>query len=269
MLAFLTSRVLKRDFDAGAIPENPSPSDLKEIYRQTAVDEIVTEAEWAEALEMVLAWRDARAAESGGTTDGVLRHIFLRFKRFPPVSRVIEVFGTERGERYKASLEEIESDSVKNALFPAERPPYPWKKLDMDAAVRLVVEVIAPHEQGHEISQAYAEFVGELQARKRERAAMGEAESVIEKKRIARSLEIWFPLTKDVETWRTDPRTAPHMAEFERLMKATISRMRLVRSYLQYIPKRRLSQAACKDMRANMERMRIYIEGFNRRSGMK
>lgn len=266
MLNFLKARVLQRDFDAGIIPENPTPEGLRELYRQTAVDEIITASEWAEALDMVITWRDARAASAGDTLDGVLRHIFSKFKRFPPVERVRDLFGAERAEQYKGALEEAECEPTVNALMPTDRSPYPWKKIDMDAAVTLVVDILSSGAGSQEMSQLYEDFLGELRARRRERLKMSATTNSKEKKQVARGLGIWFPLSKDMELWRQDPRTAPKMQEFERLMKLVTSRMRLVRSYLQYIPKRRLSVMACKDLDANMARMTIYLQGFARRA---
>jgi hypothetical protein len=266
MLNFLKTRVLQRDFESGIVPENPTVDGLKELYRQTAVDEIVIESEWAEALEMVITWRDARAASAGDTLEGVLGHIFSKFKRLPPVERVRDLFGAERAEQYKRALEEAESEPTVMALMPTDRSPYPWKKIDMDAAVTLVVDILTATSDSQEMSQLYEDFLGELKARRRERSNMCATASAKERKQVARDLGIWFPLSKDVELWRKDPRTAPKMQEFEKLMGLVTSRMRLVRSYLQYIPKRRLSVMACKDLDANMARMKIYLQGFARRA---
>jgi hypothetical protein len=83
------------------------------------------------------------------------------------------------------------------------------------------------------------------------------------RKVVVRALGIWFPITKDLEAWKTDPRTTGIMPEFLHVMSQVVERMKMVRSYLQHIPRRRLSTRACQDLPANLERMKAYLKGFS------
>jgi hypothetical protein len=111
------------------------------------------------------------------------------------------------------------------------------------------------------MATTYRQFLCELRARRRERSNITSAEFG-KRKAVVRSLGIWFPITKDIETWRTDPRTCGIMPEFLDVMGQVINRMRLVRSFLQHIPRRRLSTRACADLPTNLQRMKVYLAGY-------
>lgn len=244
-------------FDSGMIPQNP---DVDSFRGNVSITDIVDDDVWDEVLQRVLTWQDQEDRQE----DPPLAKVLKRFTRFPTVDRVRDVFGAARSEEYRAALEAIECNASTLQLFPAERYAYPWRKFDMDAAVSAVTEVIAPNiDMPENMTESLAKLVGELRARRRERSSMDSAEPE-KRKSIARSLGIWFPMTKDLGAWRTDPRTAPHMPLFIETMNEVMKRMRLVRSYLQYVPRRRLSARACADLAQNIKRMRAYLRGFDR-----
>lgn len=250
-------RLARTEFDSGALPRSPSGNDLREYLGARMSSDFIAEEEWDEVAQRVAAWEEQEESKRG---DSGLTQVLARFPRFPTVERVEELFGKTRAEAYKAALEQATEDPA----FPDERQAYPWRKFDMDAAVSVVTRVIAPN-MGDDAAMvaALAHLVGELRARRRERASMDAAE-LGKRKSVARSLGIWFPMTKDLDAWKADPRTAGIMPEFIRVMKSVIRRMRLVRSYLQYIPRRRLSARACADLPTNMDRMKAYLRGFAR-----
>ena len=251
----LCQRLLKPDYDAGTMTRDPQIDSLKEMYRETAVDRLITDDDWEEACQMVLAWQDQE------NTQGLsaFQRTLIKFKRFPTIDRVRASFGDERAESYRAALETIENTG---GIFPDERYSSPWRKFDCDAAISAVTDVIAPHLNDEQaMSDALTTLLGELRARRRERVVMDKA-TLTSRKKVARSLGIWFPMGKDLDIWREDPRTSRHMDTLEPLMNEVMKRMRLVRSYLQYIPRRRLSTRACVDLPKNIKRMQVYLRGF-------
>lgn len=259
----LCQRLLKPDYDAGTLVRDPQIDTLKEMYRESAVDRLITDEDWEEACQMVYAWQDQENTQGMSA----IQRTLAKFKRFPTIDRVRASFGDERAEAYRAALEMIENDS--SVSFPDERYSSPWRKFDCDAAVSAVTNVIAPNlndEQG--MSDALAVLLGELRARRRERTVMDKA-TLTSRKKVARSLGIWFPMAKDLDIWREDPRTGKYMYLLEPLMSEVMKRMRLVRSYLQYIPRRRLSTRACVDLPKNIRRMQVYLRGFSEASKHK
>lgn len=251
-------KAVREDYESGYIPRDVGTDELKEIYRNDAVDRIISDDVWEEIRQRIEAWKE----QDEETNMPVIVRLLKRFPRFPTVARVEEMFGMERASEYRNGLEVTEN--LPN--FPTDRHAYPWRKFEMDAAVSAVVKVVAPHindEAG--MSDALTKLVGELRARRRERSSMDTAE-LNRRKNIARSLGIWFPMAKDLPAWRSDPRTQHRMKEFLAAMSEVTKRMRLVRSYLQYIPRRRLSARACADMHNNIERMKAYLRGFDRAS---
>jgi hypothetical protein len=253
----LCQRLLKPDYDAGTLMRDPQIDSLKDMYRETAVDRLVTDEDWEEACQMVYMWQD----QENGQELSAYQRTLAKFKRFPTIDRVRASFGDERAEAYKAALETIENEG--SASFPDERYSSPWRKFDCDAAVSAVTDVIAPNLNDEQaMSEALATLLGELRARRRERVVMDKA-TLVNRKKVARSLGIWFPMGKDLDIWRSDPRTSKFMPLLEPLMNEVIKRMRLVRSYLQYIPRRRLSTRACIDLPKNIKRMQVYLRGFS------
>jgi hypothetical protein len=258
----ICSRLLRPDFDQGTLPRDIDVSVMREHFRARAVDDLVTDEEWEELCQRAAAWQDQEASKRD---EPGLNKVLARFSRFPTIERVEEVFGRARAELYRAALDTAGDDP----RFPNERHAYPWRKFDMDAAVTAVTRVIAPNMDDEvAMGAAFAQLVGELRARRMERSSMDTAE-LGKRKTVARSLGIWFPMTKDLDAWRADPRTAGIMDEFIKVMKAVSRRMRLVRSYLQYIPRRRLSARACADLPMNLERMKAYLRGFARGASNK
>lgn len=251
----LCRRIFKADFNSGRLPRDPQIDDMKQMYRETAVDTFVTEEEWEEICQTIFAWQD----EDDTRDEPALQKILKRFRRFPTIDKVRTSLGNDRAEQYRASLEHIEDAAIE---FPNERYSSPWRKFDLDAAVSIVCDVLAPNANDEQaMSEALANVLSELRARRRERTVMDKA-SLTRRKAVARSMGIWFPIAKDLHKWRADARTREHMPQLELLMEEVVKRMRLVRSYLQYIPRRRLSARACVDLPMNIERMKAYLRGF-------
>lgn len=255
----VTTRMLKSDFDSGDLPADPSPEDLSEFYSSRLASELVGDAVWKRLSDVVSGWEE-REKEANKP---ILNRVFERFSRLPTVDRVREVLGQDRGDAYKTAREEIEQDTKASSLMPSETSAYPWRKFDMDAAVSAIVDVVAPNLDKPESNMraVYDRLLWELRARRRERVKMSSAAGIATKKETVRSLGIWFPITKDIPRWNSDPRTRDDMPEFLSVMSKVVNRMRTVRSYLQYVPRRRLSPRACADLPVNLERMRAYMRG--------
>ena len=260
LVDLICRKVVRKDYESGALPRDPNVDTMRDMYKDRAVWDIIGEDAWEETVQRVLTWQDQEDKRS----DPAINRVMARFTRFPTVDRVEGVFDAKRAEEYRTALEAIENDPDARRTFPDERFAYPWRRFDMDAAVSAVVFVIAPNlgDDGS-MDEALSHLVGELRARRRERSSMDTAE-LCKRKVVARSLGIWFPMTKDMSAWNSDPRTAPYMAEFTSIMNKVTMRMRLVRSYLQYVPRRRLSARACADLSQNIMRMKTYLQGFSR-----
>ena len=252
-------RVVTVDFQSGDLPSSDiNPEAMKEFYRDRLAASLVNDDEWEDICQRVLCWQELEH----GHSRPIHERILCRFSKFPPIERVRDVLGESKALHYKTALEEIENDEKLSALFPNERVSYPWRKFDMDAAVAVVADVMAPNLGNPEsMAVAYDELVAELRARRKERMDITAAEFG-KRKVLVRALGIWFPITKDIDRWKADPRTAPLMPEFLRVMDLVVERMKLVRSYLQHIPRRRMSTRACDDIEANLERMKAYLRGY-------
>jgi hypothetical protein len=230
---------------------------LKSQYRDIAVDRFVTDEEWEEICQHLYAWQD----EEESREEPVLQKILKRFKRFPTIEKVRNSLGDEKAEEYRAALEKIENAGIE---FPDERYTSPWRKFDLDTATSIVCDVISPNIDDEEsMREALNVIMLEIRARRRERTVMDRA-SLAKRKSVARNTGIWFPINKDINRWRIDPRTKDYMPQVELLMEEVIKRMRLVRSYLQYIPRKRLSTRACADLPMNIERMKAYLRGYSK-----
>lgn len=255
-------RFLRRDFEAGDIPVDIQPETLKNLYcskSHSTVQDLITEDEWVLACQRIADWQDVVK----DVDQPITQRIFARFVRFPSIERVASSFGEARSSAYRAALETIEDDPALCTVFPFANDKQPWRRFDLDAAVSVVTDILAKH-AGDQVSMsaAYEAFVIELRTRRKERVKVAALSSDREKRKaLVRSFGIWFPVPKDINIWRSDPRTAPRMLEFEDLVDRASSRMRLVRSYLQHIPRRRLSNRTVKDFDANINRIQSYLRG--------
>lgn len=249
----IVKKVLRPDYDAGRLPATElGVQDLKDFYRDRAVDEIIDDDVWEEAVQRVITWREA----DWNREAPILTKILSRFPKFPTVDKVSEILGEDRSIEYKTALEAAEGIPS----FPDERHCSPWRRADMEAAVSAVTDIIAPHIDDQESMRiAFDKLVDSMRARRRERASENAS-----RKAAARALGIWFPMSKDMTKWHTDPRTAATMPELVYFMDAVVKRMRMARSYLQYMPRRRMSTKACADLPLNIARMRAYVRGFDR-----
>lgn len=257
MEKLLLDRIVKPDYDAGMLSGDVHVDMLKSTYGDSLADRLVLDAEWEAACEAICSWQERDRPKFASC----LEKILARFKRFPTVSKVRACFGEDCAAQYKQAFEAIE-DSEISGSFPDERAESPWRRCDCRAAVSAVVDVVAPHigdEQG--MSEAYDALVRDLRAKRLDR----DSEETAQRKKMAKSMGIWFPMTKNLDKWREDPRTAHLIAEMEPLMRQVSDRMRRAKSYLQYIPRRRMSSRACADIPNNIRRMRIYLGAFDKK----
>jgi hypothetical protein len=250
LIEIIRDRVLIDKYKNGLITADLDISELKKIIG----NDFVYDEEWEELYQIVSNWHDIDSQKEKNIMDV----IFDRFYRFPTIERVTTVLGEHKGEIYKIALETIESNDIIINLS-----AYPWRKFDMDTAANVIIDVISPN-IGNDVSMrmAFNRLVSEIKARRREKTRLLACNSM-EKKKVVKDMGIWFPISKDIDRWKSDPRTKDLMPDFITLMDSVIKRMRIVRSYLQHIPRRRISNKACQDIRNNMERMKKYLNGYN------
>jgi hypothetical protein len=278
----LCRRVLRPDFDSGKLQARPGTGeDLVQTYApislSAAVDEgdreqirqqvtldflkrAVTEQEWAEACQRVNSWQDEVETASHTLERTPLSRILAKFPKFPTVDRVRVLLGEEQAEAYRSALEAIEGNPDAYAEFPDERVSGGWNGHTAERAVSLVTDVIAPHESDPDkMASAFGRFMQELRSQNRERKMLRDA-TCSSRKVAARALGIWLPMPADMTRWESDARTAERAPEFEKLVQSVVAKMRILRSLLQFVPRRKFSNHTVEDMDRNMERMRSYIQ---------
>jgi hypothetical protein len=231
---------------------------------------LVSDSEWLDVVQKVRAWQDVLETCSGSYEKSPLSRILGKISKFPTVARVTTLLGEEMSEMYSDALERIEADPESFAEFPDDKTNGGWSKHSAERAVSLVVDVIAPNGRSPEnMAAAYSKYSQELRAQIKEKRITHNADRDA-RKLAARKLGIWLPTCGDSKHWETDPRTCDRAAEFERLSIRVTDKMRIMRSVLQFIPRRRFSNHTVADMEANMERMKAYIkDGENRDSAKK
>jgi len=285
----ICSRVVKPDYDIGALPLRPTAQELVDFYtgdssslasafvqepQQQQEEEVLAEKspaasftkaliktqEWEEISQRVLMWQDTADARADGCNiRAVLLKVLGKIKRFPTLQKVSDLLGEDAAERYKASMETIESNSSMFSEFPEEKTAKGWNQMNCERAVALVTDVISPYgDDPIGMADAYARYMAECRAQAKERGMVGQTR-VDERKAFARSLGIWLPRPTDHRQWRSDPRTRENAPEFLQLSEQVFDRMRLARSILQYVRKRKFSEKSVADMEANMIRMRAYL----------
>lgn len=282
LVEVLCRRVVRPDFDSGRIPgrmsgveelvgryvpqtivsavmEEDREAIRKEILEGFAM-RLVTEDEWDQVCQRIHAWQDELETNAGTYDRSPLSKILLKTPKFPTVERVRTLLGEEIAEEYKGSLEAMEADPDTFAEFPEERTSGGWNRHTAERAVSLVNDVIVPHAKNpDEMATAYGRYMEELRSQNREKKVTQNATKVA-RKAAARALGIWLPLQSDTGQWESDPRTCDRAPEFENLVMQVVEKMRILRSVLQYIPRRKFSNHTVQDMAANMERMRSYMK---------
>lgn len=254
----LCRRVLRPDFQTGEISGRVSADELAAHYASLEgfVRRMVTEAEWQDASQKLNAWQDELEARDDGCT---LARILAKHPKFPPVTKVKTLLGEEIAESYSEALENIELSSEAYALFPSTRVCGGWTKHSIDRAVSLVVDVISPHSgDPRAMASAYGRYMDQLRSQTKGRGPANCDRAA--RRKAARSLGIWLPLQVDLKKWESDPRSSSRAPDFERLVNRVVSKMRTLRSVLQYVPRRRFSNHTIADMDANMARIRDYLK---------
>lgn len=282
LVEVLCKRVIRPDFDSGKLLSSlPGPAELAEHYAPPSLSQAVREDdresirqeliegflkrlvrmdEWEEVYQRLHSWQDAMETCSGRYDKSPLSVILSKNPRFPTVDRVKILLGEEMAESYQGALEHMETDPESFAEFPDERVSGGWNRHTAERAVSLVVDVIAPYGNNpEELADAYARYMVELRSRNREKSKTQNVDR-LERRRVARSLGIWLPQMADLHQWESDPRTCSRAAEFEKLAMRVVDKMRILRSVLQYIPRRKFSEHTISDLDNNMARMRDYVK---------
>jgi len=291
LVELLCRRVIRPDFDTGKIPGRVSSAgELIEKYlpltivsavleedrdsiRRECVEgffmKLVTEEEWDQVCQRLHAWQDELETSAGTYDRSPLSKILLKNSKFPTVERIRSLLGEEMAEEYKNALECMEADPDTFAEFPEEKTSGGWNRHTAERAVSLVTDVIVPHAKNPEdMAAAYGKYMEELRSQNREKKITHNATKSA-RKTAARALGIWLPLQSDTEQWETDPRTCDRAPEFEKLVIRVVEKMRILRSVLQYIPRRKFSNHTVMDMEANMVRMQNYMKDAENKKNRK
>jgi hypothetical protein len=262
-------RIVRPDFDAGYIPGRPSQEDLVKGYDPSSfARRLLTDTEWEDILQRVHTWQDeidASCVSQGARSVATFNKIMGKISRFPTVEKVRALVGEEAAEQYQEALEEMEKDPTSFATFPSERSSGGWNKQSAERAVALVTDVLVPHVHDPEaMIAAYGRFMDEYRSQQRERKLTHNA-SKEQRRAAARAMGIWLPMQSDIPRWESDPRTAERAPEFEMMVIKVDDKMRILRSVLQYIPRRRFSNHTIDDLDRNMKRLRNYIRDESNR----
>jgi hypothetical protein len=268
LVDLLCRRIVRPDFDRGLVPGRiGSPEDLVAVLGDggDVLRRLLSEAERSEICQRVNSWQDRVETSAGSYEGSSLARILQATPRFPTLERVDALLGEEMAAMYGKALERIEADRGPYAGFPDERTNGGWSRQSAERAVSLVVDVIAPHGADPDaMAAAYARYMEEHRSQTREKKVTHGADREA-KKAAAKSLGIWLPVPSDLRQWEDDPRTADRAAEFQRLTIRTVDKMRIMRSVLQFIPRRKFSNHTVADLSPNVRRMRAYVrDGENR-----
>jgi hypothetical protein len=267
----LCKRLIRGKFDAGIIPGRISgKEELITMLSGANVCDILKDIELEDICQHVHSWQD-QIETCSKTYDGSspLLMILQQVTKFPTVEKAKSLLGEEMSDMYVEALEKIEKRPDVYSEFPDERSNGGWSKQSAERAVSLVVDVIAPYgSDPNGMLVAYTKYMEEYRSQQREKRIThnvdGDARKVA-----ARNLGIWFPVSADLQKWETDPRTRDRAADFQRLVIRTMEKMRIMRSVLQYIPRRRFSNHTIDDMDANMARMEAYVKDGENRKDVK
>jgi DNA-directed RNA polymerase subunit K/omega len=113
------------------------------------------------------------------------------------------------------------------------------------------------------VAQDYQPAIMEVRSENAYEEARKEASDMLEnwfRKNAAKTLGIWFPMQEDKDKWFLDPRTKSLAMEFETCVTDAIAKMRSARSILQYIPRRKFTNATVEDLKNNIERIKQYCK---------
>lgn len=271
----VATRLLRPDYDAGSLALRPAGSDAllehlggqdPEDPRRALLSRLLTARELDELCQRVHGWTDeaeAAADARDGGVGAVVERAFAKSRgKLPTVARVSELLGEEIAARYRAALERCECVTAVSAAMP-EPGPGRWTAATAERAVTLVCDVVAAHaEDADAMAAALAAYQRESRARSREQptgntsAARAEA-----RQQEARALGFWLPSPDDEQRWLQDPRAVAdgNGPVFYRLAQRASQKLAVLRSILQYMPRRRLSEHTLADLPRNIAAMRAYV----------
>ena len=282
MVDILCRRLLKPDFDSGRVSGRvDSMETLHNIYIPPTLDtavlhddrehlrrgvlndifmRLIKPSEMEQAMQRLQSWQDTIDMAHDDFERSTLSRILLKNPKFPTVQRVKILLGEEMADSYTQALEHMEANPILFAEFPSERVSGGWNRLTAERAVSLVVDVIEPHaEDSDGMAIAYGRFMEEFRSQVREKKLTTNVKKD-ERRAAAKALGIWLPTSQDMYKWEIDPRTQEHAQEFGLLVIKVYDKMRIMRSVLQFIPRRKFATRTVEDLLANMERMRDYIK---------
>jgi hypothetical protein len=270
LVDIMCKRVVRPGFDGGSIPGRvDGPDALRTALGEDIAGRLIRESEWFEMCQRVNSWQDRLETCAGAYDGSSLSKILQTVSRFPTLDRARALLGEEMTTMYREALEHIEANRDLYSEFPDEKSNGGWSKQAAERAVALVIDVIAPHGSDPDgMSTAYGRYMEEYRSQTRERKVTHNVDRE-EKKRAARDLGIWLPISSDLEKWEKDPRTIDRAAEFQRLSMRVVDKMRIMRSVLQFIPRRRFSTHTISDLDANIQRMRAYMRDSENRDEAK
>jgi len=216
---------------------------------------------------------------AAGGKAALLDEIESRLSRLlPSVKAVRERLGEDAAQNYRADLEQLECRgvqlSVQSDLASAEQDRAAWPRGPLK--IKVTRKSCRSHEL-RELTQlvslaAIADpddrveaYIRSIQAQKRSRQ-----ERRVELKernewaiKRARGFGIWFCYAKDEPKWLADPSTREAAPIFLALVRRARRKLANQRCILQYIPKRRLTKHASKELLANITNLVTFLRREN------
>jgi hypothetical protein len=205
-------------------------------------------------------------ASADGGCDAIMDEIHARLQRtIPHVNEVRRRLGDAAAQQYRSDIETLEDrgwnlniapdDAMRSSGATTRRCA--GRAQELRDVTQLVGMAALPSE-----SDAVEAYVQMIEHRKRFRK-----ERRVELKqrnktalRNARSFGFWFPYARDSPKWLADPATAELAPIFLSLVAAARSRLAPQRCVMQYVPKRRLTRRAARELLRNIAALVAFVD---------
>lgn len=212
-----------------------------------------------DACEVLL----GESGNAGLCRSAIIEEIESRLHRtLPAIAEVRRRLGDEAAEEYRCDIETLEQRGwnlsvARDAPAPSPGPACTvMRKAGRAQELRDIAQMVsmAALPQPSDTIEAYVRMVERKKRFRRERRV-----ELKQRNRsaltFARSLGFWFPYARDSPKWLKDPATAKLAPTFLELVRAARSRLAPQRCVMQYVPKRRLTRRAARELLKNMSMM--------------
>jgi hypothetical protein len=211
------------------------------------------------------------SAATGGGRNAILNEIESRLDRvLPSVGEVRRRLGDETAEQYRCDVESLQ-DRGWTVNMRKDNPSAPQntqikvtRKTGRAQELREIAQLVsmAAMPNPDDRIEAYVQMVeAKKKFRRERRIELKERNKAALRK--ARSLNIWFAYHKDSGKWLNDSSTAKFAPVFLALVHEARKRLAPRRRVLQYVPKRRLTRRAARELPLNMANLIAFLEDEN------